>query len=262
MNLLWRTIRASVVLVFTLTCATACASQHAAPPRAASPDSAAGSNAPSIPTPSSQPPSLRPPSSPGAAPNQLPSPSYETQTATPAAPTGAFPHPPDTPCVYPADASPADSDGFVGGLRGSDLVVEADVEDKFQQLTQVGDQVFWSQLLDNVDVLRSRINPPTTVTGLIAEGDPGKPPYGWTPGRYVLLLFGIENGVSSVSSGMAGMFRIVDGRALRFCPNYDDPAHPIAASGAPPTLDELLALIPPQLPIDSVAPKPTTTPTP
>jgi hypothetical protein len=57
---------------------------------------------------------------------------------------------------------------------------------------------------------------------------------------------------------MWGMFRIAGDRALRFCPNYDDPAHPIAASGTPPTVDELLALIPTQLPTDSVAPKPTT----
>jgi hypothetical protein len=56
------------------------------------------------------------------------------------------------------------------------------------------------------------------------------------------------------------MFRLVDGRALRFCPNYDDPAHPIAASGTLPTVDELLALIPTELPRESVAPKPTTAP--
>jgi hypothetical protein len=161
------------------------------------------------------------------------------------------------PCVYPADESPADWDpGFVGVLQDSDLVVEADVESKFVRLSQDGDQVFWSQLVDNVEVLRSRVDPPPVVTGLYAQGDPGKPPYGWTPGRYLLLLFGVEHGVSSVASGMSGMFRIVDGRALRFCPNYDDPAHPIAASGTPPTIDELLALIPAQLPVDSVAPKP------
>jgi hypothetical protein len=151
--------------------------------------------------------------------------------------------------VYPADESPAGwGPDFAGLLQESDLVIEADIEDKFQRLTQVGDQVFWSQLLDNVDVLRSRAVPPPTVVGLNAQGDPGKPPYGWPPGRYVLLLFGIENGVSSVSDGMSGMFRIVDGHALRSCPNYQDPAHPIAASGVPPTLDELIALIPAELP--------------
>ena len=187
--------------------------------------------------------------------------SYETETATPAAPTVAHAHPPEVPCVQPADESEAAFDpGFIGILEESDLVVEADVETKFVRLSQDGDQVFWSQLVDNVDVLRSRVVPPPKVTGLNVQGDPGKPPYGWTPGRYVLLLFGAENGVSSVSNGMSGMFRIVDGRALRFCPNYDDPAHPIAASGTPPTIEELLALIPTQLPADSVAPKPRASP--
>jgi len=136
-------------------------------------------------------------------------------------------------------------------------VVEADIEDRFQHLSQFGDQVFWSQLLDNVVVLRSRTTPAPTLVGLNAQGDPGKPPYGWLTGRYVLLLLPPRSGLSSPSEGMFGMFRIVDGHPLRFCPNYDDPAHPIAASGTPPTLDDLLALIPPDLPPpDIVSPKP------
>jgi hypothetical protein len=167
------------------------------------------------------------------------------------------------PCVQPADESASAFDpGFTGILAESDLVVEADVETKFVRLTQDGEQALWSQLIDNLDVIRSRETPAPRVDGLYAYGDPGKPPYGWTPGRYLLLLFGVTNGVSSVAEGMSGMFRIVDGRALRFCPNYDDPAHPIAASGTPPTIDELLALIPSELPSNSVAPKPTTSPTP
>jgi hypothetical protein len=105
-------------------------------------------------------------------------------------------------------------------------------------------------------VLRSRAVPAPTVLGLDAQGDPGKPPYGWPPGRYLLLLVAPESGVSYASNGMSGMFRIVDGKALRYCPNYQDPAHPIAASGTPPTVDELLALIPPELPPDIVSPKP------
>jgi hypothetical protein len=235
-----RTVGVSVVLVCTLTCTAACASQQAGSQHAASGNSATKGVA----------------SANAVAPSPLES--YETEPATPAAPTGAFAHPPETPCVYPADESQDVWDpSFVGLLQESDLVIEADVEDKFQRLTEVGDQVFWSQLVGNVDVLRSRVVPPPTVTGLDVQGDPGKPPYGWTPGRYILLLFGIQNGVSSISNGMAGMFRIVDGQALRFCPNYDDPAHPIAASGTPPTVDELLALIPTELPLDSVAPKPT-----
>jgi hypothetical protein len=259
-------VGATVMLVCTVTCAVACASQQAAPQRATSQSSAPTSSppsmpAPSIPTPSIPTPLIATPSIAVAPPTSVAS--YETQTATPAAPTGAFAHPPETPCVYPADESQDVWDpSLVGLLQESDLMIEADVEDKFQRLTEVGDQVFWSQLVGNVDVLRSRVIPPPTVTGLDVQGDPGKPPYGWTPGRYVLLLFGVENGVSSVSGGMSGMFRIVDGRALRFCPNYDAPAHPIAASGTPPTIDELLALIPTTLPSNSVPPKPTTSPNP
>ena len=243
-----RTVRASVVLVCTLAFAAACASQQAASPRAASPDSAAGSIVPSIPT-SNQPPSS-------------PIPSYETRIATPATPTEPHAHPPAVACVQPADESASAFDpGFTGILEQSDLAIEADIESKFLRLSQDGDQVLWSQLIDNVDVISSRATPAPHVTGLYVYGDPGQPPYGWPPGRYVQLLLPVRDGLSTPSEGMWGMFRIDGDRALRFCPNYDDPAHPIAASGNPPTLDELLALIPPQLPIDSVAPKPTTTPT-
>jgi hypothetical protein len=222
-----RALVAALALVVTAAFTAACASQHTTPPRS----SAVGS----------------------------PIASYETETATPAPPTGAEPVPPETPCIYPADepSSPAAWDpGFAGLLQESDLVVEADIEDKFQRSSQVGDQVYWSQLIDNVDVLRSRAVPAPTVLGLDAQGDPGKPPYGWPPGRYLLLLVAPESGVSYASNGMSGMFRIVDGKALRYCPNYQDPAHPIAASGTPPTVDELLALIPPELPPDIVSPKP------
>lgn len=244
-------VRGTVALLCTVTCAAACASQQAGSVRAVSQTSKPASLAPSIPARTI---AVAPPTSIA---------SYETRIATPAAPTGAFAHPPQTPCVYPADEVSGGWDpGFVGVLQESDLVIEADVEDKFQQLSQVGDQVFWSQLVDNVDVLRSRVVSPPAVTGLNVQGDPGKPPYGWTPGRYLLLLFGVENGVSSVANGMSGMFRIDDGRAFRFCPNYDDPAHPIAASGTAPTIDELLALMPSELPTNSVASKPTTSPTP
>ena len=214
----------AVVLALTLAFTAACASQQATPPQSSA-----------VPSPIA---------------------SYETETATPAQPTGAHAHPPEVPCVYPADESPAAFDpGFSGLLQESDLVVEADIEDKFQRLSQVGDQVYWSQIIDNVDVLRSRAVPAPTVLGLDAQGDPGKPPYGWPPGRYVLLLLAPRNGLSSPSNGMAGMFRIVDGRALRYCPNYEGP-DPIAASGNPPTVDELLALIPAELPSNVVSPKP------
>ena len=249
---LQRTLRASAVLVVILAFAAACASRQAAPPRAASPDSAAGSIVPSSPV-----------SAPNLIPISSPSPSYETRIATPAAPTEPHAHPPAVACVQPADESAAAFDpGFTGILEQSDLVIEADIEAKFLRLSQDGNQVLWSQLIDNVNVISSRATPAPHVTGLYVYGDPGQPPYGWLPGRYVLLLLPVRDGLSTPSEGMWGVFRIDGDRALRFCPNYDDPAHPLAASGNPLTLDELLALIPPQLPIDSVAPKPTTTPTP
>jgi hypothetical protein len=250
-----RPIVRATFLTLCATCAVACASQQAGSQDAAAHSGAPASVPPSIPAPTSIAPSIPAASIAVVPPTSIAS--YETETATPAAPTEAHAHPPEVPCVQPADESAAAFDpGFTGILEESDLVVEADVETKFVRLSQVGDQVFWSQLIDNVDVLRSRAVPPPTITGLYAQGDPGKPPYSWPPGRYLLLLLPPQNGISSPSNGMSGMFRIVDGRALRFCPNYDDPAHPIAASGTPPTIDELLALIPTQLPTDSVAPKP------
>lgn len=240
-------VRAAGLLLCALTCAVACTSQQSASQRAVSHSSAPTSIAASHPAPSH---AVAPPTSIA---------SYETETATPAAPTGAHAHPPAVPCVQPADESQAPFDpGFTGILEESDLVIEADIETKFVRLSQDGDQVLWSQLIDNVDVIRSKATPAPHVDGLYAYGDPGQPPYGWPPGRYVLLLLPLRGGLSTPSEGMWGMFRIAGDRALRFCPNYDDPAHPIAASGTPPTVDELLALIPTQLPTDSVAPKPTT----
>jgi hypothetical protein len=115
--------------------------------------------------------------------------------------------------------------------------------------------VLWSQLIDNVDVIRSRTTPAPHVDGLYVYGDPGQPPYAWPPGRYVLLLLPVRDGLSSPSQGMWGMFRIMGDRALRFCPNYSGPS-PIAASGTPPTVQQLLALIPATLPADIVSPKP------
>jgi hypothetical protein len=249
-----RSVIAALALTCGMTCTVACASQPAGP-HSESNGSAPKSVASLSPAPSST-GSLSPTSSSPASSTSIAT--YETETATPAAPTGAHPHPPARACVYPADEPPAAWDpGFVGMLQESDLVVEADIEDRFQRLSQVGDQAFWSQLIDNVAVLRSRTTPAPTVDGLDAQGDPGKPPYAWPTGRYVLLLLPPRSGLSSPSDGTFGMFRIVDGRALRFCPNYDDPANPLAASGNPPTVDELLALIPPDLPPpDVVSPKP------
>jgi hypothetical protein len=246
-------IRAAVAMLCTVTCAVtftaACASDRTGSQRASSHDSAPTTPAPSIPAPAIPAPAIPAPATSTA--------SYETRTATPAAPTGAHAHPPDIPCVQPADEPEAPFDpGFTGILEESDLVVEADVETKFVRLSEAGDQVFWSQLIDNVDILRSRATPAPHVDGLYVYGDPGQPPYGWTPGRYVLLLLPVRNGLSSPSEGMWGMFRIMGDRALRFCPNYDDPAHPIAASGNPPTVQQLLALIPNALPADIVSPKP------
>jgi hypothetical protein len=242
--------RTVVALLCTMTGAVACTSLHGGSQRAASQSSAPTSLA-SIPASSI---AAAPPTS---------AVSYETQTATPAAPTEAHPHPPAVPCVQPAEESASAFDpGFAGILAESDLVVEADVETKFLRLTQDGDQVLWSQLIDNVDVIRSRGTPEPRVTGLYAYGDPGLPPYGWPPGRYVLLLLPVRDGLTTPSEGMWGMFRILGDRALRFCPNYQDPTLPIAASGTPPTVQQLLALIPSELPSNSVPPKPTTSLTP
>jgi len=143
----------AAILALTLACTAACASQQTTLPQSAPLTSAPASSARL----SSAPLSAE------AMPSRIAS--YETETATPAPPTGAQPFPPETPCVYPADEPPAAWDpGFSGLLQESDLVVEADIQDKFQRLSQVGDQVYWSQLIDNVDVLRSRAVPAPYIT--------------------------------------------------------------------------------------------------
>ncbi|MDQ1486551.1 MAG: hypothetical protein QOJ62_2244, partial [Actinomycetota bacterium] len=133
-------------------------------------------------------------------------PGFETETATPAAPTSAHPHPTVAPCAYPTDRTQPESvAAFSSLLEESDFVVEADIETKFQR--RMGSQVFWAQVVDNVVVLRSRVAPTPPLLGVNAESDPGKPPYAWRPGRYLLLLLAGADGISSPTGGMWGMFR-------------------------------------------------------
>jgi hypothetical protein len=155
----------------------------------------------------------------------------------------AFPHPTFPPCVYPA--SPTD---LANAATESDLVVEATIAPTLMLVDDRGATI-WRQPLDDATVVRARSGIPTDVDGLSEIRQAGETQPGfWTPGRYLLFLLPLRNRMSQPANGMFGMFAIQDGKAVRYCPNADDPAHPFVAPGPAPTLDQLIALIPDPLP--------------
>ena len=127
-------------------------------------------------------------------------------------------------------------------------MVEATIEPKLVYLMG-GPVSDWRQPLDDVAVVRARSGTPTDVDGLIAIKQDGEewPPY-WTPGRYLLFLLPVSNRMSEPADGRFGMFAIQRGKAVRYCPNVDDPQHPFVAPGPAPSLAQLVALIPDPLP--------------
>ena len=96
-----------------------------------------------------------------------------------------------------------------------------------------------------MSLVRARSGAATNVSGLeeIQQDGETYPPF-WTPGRYLLFLLPAKDGMSSPANGMPGMFAVQDGKAVRRCPNVDDPEHPFVAPGPAPPLDQLVALIP------------------
>jgi hypothetical protein len=145
--------------------------------------------------------------------------------------------------VYPT--SPAD---IADIAAETDLVVEATVEPKLV-LVDGGSVSVWRQPLDDVTVVRARSGTTTDVDGLeeIQQDGEAHPGF-WTPGRYLLFLLPVKNSMSSPANGMFGMFALQDGKAVRSCPNVDDPEHPSAAPVPAPSLDQLVSLIPDPLP--------------
>ena len=127
-------------------------------------------------------------------------------------------------------------------------MVEATIEPKLVYLMG-GPVSDWRQPLDDVTVVRARSGTPTDVDGLISIKQDGEewPPY-WTPGRYLPFLLPVSNRMSKPADGRFGMFAIQRGKAVRYCPNVDDPQHPFVAPGPAPSLAQLVALIPDPLP--------------
>jgi hypothetical protein len=146
-------------------------------------------------------------------------------------------------CVYPT--SPAD---LADIAAETDLVVEATVEPELL-LVRSGTVTVWRQPLDDVTIVRARSETTTDVDGLEEIQQDGETHPGfWTPGHYLLFLLPVKNGMSSPADGMFGMFALQDGKAVRYCPNVDDPKHPPTAPGPAPSLDQLVSLIPDPLP--------------
>jgi hypothetical protein len=70
-----------------------------------------------------------------------------------------------------------------------------------------------------------------------------------SPGRYLLFLSHGEP-----TNGFYGIFRIDSGTVARQCPNYQDPAHPLTATGTQPSVATAESEIPTLLqPLDAPA---------
>jgi hypothetical protein len=155
----------------------------------------------------------------------------------------AHPHPTYPPCVYPTSSA-----DLATIAAESDLVVEATIEPRLVLVVKSSASI-WRQPLDEVNVVRTRAGASADVDSLVEIQQDGETHPGfWTPGRYLLFLLPVKNGMSSPANGMFGMFAIQDGKAIRHCPNVDDPEHPPAAPGPAPSLDQLVSLIPDPLP--------------
>jgi hypothetical protein len=158
-------------------------------------------------------------------------------------PTMAHPHPTYPPCVYPTSST-----GLANVAAESDLVVEATIEPRLV-LVDNGSVSVWRQPLDDVTVVRIRAGASAHVDGLVEIQQEGETHPGfWPPGRQLLFLLPVNNGMSSPADGMFGMFAIENGNAVRYCPSADDPEHPFVAPGPAPTLASVIALIPDPLP--------------
>lgn len=143
----------------------------------------------------------------------------------------ALPVPTQKPCVAPSAADLSDL------ASQSGVVVEATIGSGAAATTQVGsgsDAVtINSTPLTAVKVLArpSNVSAQAVVpTSMVGAG------FSWSeflsPGRYLLFL--LSNG--EPTQGFYGIFRIDSGSLARQCPNYQDPVHPLTATGTQPAV--------------------------
>jgi hypothetical protein len=113
----------------------------------------------------------------------------------------------------------------------------------------------WSTPVTGVTVLGRKAGLSTTTVAAIDSLTVLDPATVSPPGEYVLFLTRAADGTYYTTNGLDGMLRIAGGSVSVQCPNFDDPGHPLQGAG---TLSEssLLAMIPPILPAQTVAGKP------
>jgi hypothetical protein len=113
----------------------------------------------------------------------------------------------------------------------------------------------WSTPVTGVTVLGRKAGLSTTATAAIGSRTVLDPATVSPPGEYVLFLTRAADGTYYTTNGLDGMLRIAGGSVSVQCPNFDDPAHPLQGTGTL-TVSSLLAMIPPTLPSQTVAGKP------
>ena len=151
-----------------------------------------------------------------------------------------LPLPPHEACAYPS------SQELLSLAAASDVVVEAAVVEAAQS-GSIGNSYFWTYRISGGRVLGGKPTAKALLPTTVVET--GGPRNVILPvGRYIMFLTD-SDGWFTLTDGMKGRFPISSsGLALRECPNYLDPAHPLIASGAPVSISQFEQDIPTILP--------------
>lgn len=162
-----------------------------------------------------------------------------------------IPLPTQRPCVVPSASDLAalasESSVVVEATIGTAAASKMDLGTGSSALTVYQTPLSAVKVLSHAPNLSAQAAAPTAINGV---------GFSWSdtlaPGRY--LLFVLANG--EPTEGFYGIFDISAGTLSRHCPNYQDPDHPLAAKGTPPSVAVAEGEIPPIPQTPAVASKP------
>jgi hypothetical protein len=115
----------------------------------------------------------------------------------------------------------------------------------------------WSTPFASVSVIGRKADPTLATATATAMHDftVADPMTVSPPGEYVLFLTRAHDGTYYTTNGLHGMLRINGGTVSVQCANFDDPTHPLQATGSL-SRSALLAMIPSSLPPQPANSKP------
>jgi hypothetical protein len=171
-------------------------------------------------------------------------------------PAGPMIRPPDGPCVVPTASDIALL------ATASDLVERVTIVVRHATVlnlaTRSAGPTDWSTPFASVSVIGRKGGPTLATATATAMNDftVDDPMTISPPGEYVLFLTRDPDGTYYTTNGLHGMIRLNGGSASVQCGNFDDPAHPLQATGSL-SVSALLAMIPATLPAQPTNSKPT-----